>query len=215
MNRIKPSKVKDMKSLSIQEKEEYKRKDNQYYLLKKFHWLLFKNAENMNKKVEGKIVNLLDPNYEKLYNKKLMRYLNLYDIQGLMLDINDDLTKAINLKYKMDQFYKNCTFEKAKKELGELIIEFRTSGLTEMISFSNTLTRWKKEVINSFIIVDKENNKKINNGIIENRNKVIKQLKHNSNGYKRWERFRNRALYVLNDDATFRLNPTMKKDEFR
>ncbi|MEG0794747.1 MAG: ISL3 family transposase [Erysipelotrichaceae bacterium] len=215
MSRIKPSKVKDMKSLSIQEKEEYKRKDNQYYLLKKFHWLLFKNAENMNKKVEGKIVNLLDPNYEKLYNKKLMRYLNLYDIQGLMLDINDDLTKAINLKYKMDQFYKNCTFEKAKKELGELIIEFRTSGLTEMISFSNTLTRWKKEVINSFIIVDKENNKKINNGIIENRNKVIKQLKHNSNGYKRWERFRNRALYVLNDDATFRLNPTMKKDDFR
>ncbi len=77
-----------------------------------------------------------------------------------------------------------------------------------MITHENTFTpaRWKQEIIHSFIIIDKEHNKKMNNGIIENRNKVIKQLKHNSNGYKNRERFRNRALYVLNEDATFRLN---------
>ena len=48
---------------------------------------------------------------------------------------------------------------------------------------------------------------KMNNGIIENRNKVIKCIKHNANGYSNWKRFRNRHMYVLDKDATYRLNP--------
>ena len=34
--------------------------------------------------------------------------------------------------------------------------------------------------------------------IVENRNKTIKLIKHASNGYLNWERFRNRILYTLN-----------------
>lgn len=210
MNQVKPKKV-DKSKLSTQDKAFYDQNEKSYYLLKKFHWLLFKNEDNMKKKVDGVEVNLLDPNYERKYNKVMKRYLNFHDILNLILDHNDDLLRAYNLKYKMDMFYKTCTYEKAKTELNDMIIEFRDSGLEEMVSFSNTLSRWKKEIINSFIIVDKKTNKKINNGIIENRNKVIKQLKHNSNGYKNWERFRSRALFVLNKDATFRLYPTIKK----
>ncbi|WP_276889475.1 transposase [Faecalibaculum rodentium] len=33
--------------------------------------------------------------------------------------------------------------------------------------------------------------------MIENRNKIIKMIKHNANGYTNWERFRNRVLYVF------------------
>lgn len=142
----------------------------------------------------------------------MKQYLSFYDILDMILRIDNNLLTAYNLKFKMDQFYKTCTYEKAGRELSRLIIEFRDSGIEEMIAFSNTLARWKQEIINSFIIVDQENNKKMNNGIIENRNKVIKQLKHNSNGYKNWERFRNRTLYVLNEDATFRLNPTNQNE---
>lgn len=211
MNRSKPPEIKDKRKLTSQERFDYDLKDKQYYLLKKFHWLLFKNEESMKKRVDGKDINLLDPNYERRYNKKMKRHLNFYDILDMILHIDDDLLKLYNLKYKMDQFYKKCTYEKAKKELNQIIIEFRESGLVEMVAFSDTLVRWKQEIINSFIIVDEKNNKKLNNGIIENRNKVIKQLKHNSNGYKNWERFRNRTLYVLNEDATFRLNPINDK----
>lgn len=210
MNKTKPPKVKDKSTLTKQQIVEYDIRDKQYYLLKKFNWLLFKNEENIKKKTMDKNLSPMDPNYEKRYNAKMKQYLNYYDILDMIFSINEDLNTACNLKYKMDQFYKHCTYEKAKSELTEIIIEFRDSGLEEMISFSNTLARWKNEIINSFIIVDEKNNKKINNGIIENRNKVIKQLKHNSNGYKNWERFRNRALYVLNEDATFRLNPSIK-----
>ena len=54
---------------------------------------------------------------------------------------------------------------------------------------------------------------RMNNGIVENRNKVIKRIKNNSNGYSNWERFRHRVLYVLNDDATYRLNPINDKEK--
>ena len=49
--------------------------------------------------------------------------------------------------------------------------------------------------------------KNINNAIIENRKKIIKNIKHASNGYKNFERFRNRILYSLRNDSTYLLTP--------
>lgn len=40
-----------------------------------------------------------------------------------------------------------------------------------------------------------EMKKRINNKIIENRNKTIKTIKHNSNRYRYWEQFSNRVMY--------------------
>ena len=91
-----------------------------------------------------------------------------------------------------------------------------------MIKFSNNLINWKQEIINSFTIVGAEYkveadkgqvvvwNKKVNNAIIENRNKIIKCIKNNANGYTNWLRFRNRVMYVLDPDATFSLEPKEK-----
>ena len=91
-----------------------------------------------------------------------------------------------------------------------------------MILFSNNLINWKQEIINSFTIVDIEYkveadkgqvvvcNKKVNNAIIENRNKIIKCIKNNANGYTNWLRFRNRVMYVLDPHATFSLEPKEK-----
>lgn len=41
------------------------------------------------------------------------------------------------------------------------------------------------------------NEKRVNNRIIEKRNKTIKTIKHNSNRYRNWERFRNRIIYGI------------------
>nr|WP_270451525.1 transposase [Amedibacterium intestinale] len=79
-------------------------------------------------------------------------------------------------------------------------------------SFANTMTRWKTEIINSFIVTN-EHGRKINSGIIENRNRTIKCIKHNSNGYTNWKRFRNRVLYVLNKDTTYHLYPKEGENE--
>lgn len=82
-----------------------------------------------------------------------------------------------------------------------------------MNRFANTLTQWKSEIIHSFITIP-NTDKRINNAIIENTNKTIKNIKHNSNGFTNWDRFRNRILYAINDNVTFSLYPlNTEKDQ--
>lgn len=171
--------------------------DKNYYLLKKFEWLLFTSRK-------------LDPNDEKKMNHKLGRYLNLSDIYDMIINIDDGLKEAVDLKERVSNFYKKETFESAKKELEDIIIQFRTANTKEMNAFADTLVRWKNEIINSFIIIPTLN-RKMTNALIENRNKSIKLLKHSSNGYQNWERFRSRCLYCLNSDTTYHLNTQNKK----
>jgi transposase len=146
---------------------------------------------------------ITNPNEKKKFNHVLNRYCNLYDIYDLII-IDDKIKKVVEIKDEIHLFYKNTKYKDAKKELEKLIIECRTSNLKELQDFSNTLTNWKQEIINSFIIIPSIN-RKMNNALIENRNKSIKLLKHSSNGYTNWERFRTRVLYTLNDDIPIKI----------
>lgn len=183
-------------------------KSDEYYVMKKFNFLLFKSD-----------ISLMDPNREKQYNHHFKRYMNYYDISVRLREVHPDILTAWNLKDAFVDFYEKNNFESADEALTKLIIRFEDSGIEEISNFAIVLRKWKKEIVNSFIIVShsykidkdtgivlsKEN--RMNNGIIENRNKVIKCIKHNSNGFTNWERFRNRVLYVLDPNATFFLNP--------
>ena len=146
---------------------------------------------------------ILDVNVDRKFNRTLNRYLNYSEILDFMLAIDDELEDAFYLRNDVTYFYDHCTYDTAKKQLEKIIIDFRSSPIAEMSPFANTLTNWKREIINSFIIVDDKANRKMNTAIVENRNKSIKLLKHASNGYLNWERFRNRILYTLNEDTTF------------
>ena len=189
-------KQKDLKSLDMDlSPDDYyrlRRADEAYYLLKKFNWVLFSSNPDIS-----------DPNKEKKFNSKLNTYMNLNDIYHRITDIDKKIEEACNLHDLMHDYYRNCDYEHAKKELEALIILFNSSNLKEMSDFSNTLRHWKKEIINSFIII-KTINRKMNNALIENRNKSIKLLKHSSNGYTNWERFRTRVLYCLNGSIQMR-----------
>ena len=178
--------------LSPDKLELLKEADENYYLLKKFNWLLFTNK-------------VLDPNQKKKMNHKLGRYLNYYDIYDLIINMDNRLKEAVELHDRVSRFYKKETINTAKQEIEELIIAFRTSNLKEMNEFANTLVRWKQEIINSFIVIPSIN-RKMTNALIENRNKSIKLIKHSSNGYQCWKRFRARCLYCLNSDTTYHLN---------
>lgn len=183
---------KQNKKLSPDEYEKYLTAYKNYYLLKKFNFLLLADSE------------LTDPNKEKRYNKVLARYCNYYDLYEMILNIDPQLREVIDIKDELYSFYSDCKYENAKEELENLIVVCRTSEIQAMQNFSKTLVNWKQEIINSFIIIPAIN-KKMNNALIENRNKTIKLLKHSSNGYRCWNRFRNRVLYVLNDDVSMRL----------
>lgn len=180
------------KQLTPEEDERLKTASINYYLLKKFHFVLHSNDKKIS-----------DPNYEKKFNHVLERYCNLYDIYDLLIEIDPILKEAVEIKDKIHNFYKTSTHAKAKEELEEIIILCRTSQIRTINEFANTLTEWKQEIINSFIKIPSIN-KKMNNSLIENRNKSIKLLKHSSNGYTNWERFRKRVLYCLNDDINIK-----------
>ena len=149
--------------------------------------------------------------------------MNYYDLRKKILEINNDLTICYSLKLELVDFYSKSTIDNAKVNLENLIRSCIDTNIDEMIAFSNNLINWKQEIINSFTIVGTEYkveadkgqvvvcNKKVNNAIIENRNKIIKCIKNNANGYTNWPRFRNRVMYVLDPNATFSLEPREKQ----
>lgn len=210
-----------MNSIRIRVMKGCTEKDVNYYLLKKFNWLLFKDEESLDS--EGN--RLFDPCAERKWNRRLNKYCNYYELRELLLAIDNEMTQAYALKLEFKRFYKENNFQSAPKALNPLILSFLQSPIMEMNQFGRTLMKWKEEIINSFIIVKHEYriqkddgtvavlDKKINNSILENRNKVIKCIKNNANGYTNWQRFRNRLMYVLNPNETFHLEPIERKEK--
>ena len=188
---------------------------SEYYLLKKFNWLIFKRNDALDSHKKP----LFDPNRERIMNHKLQRMLNYYDIRELIEAIHPDLKAAWRLKDDIVDFYDDNTYSSAQMALNDMISRFFHSGIPEMISFGRTLRNWDREIINSFIVVgvrhriDKEtgqvviSDQKLNTNLMENRNSIIKTIKKNANGYANWHRFRNRCLYVLRPDSLPVLNP--------
>lgn len=208
MNQIKPPKItQELKDLAYKEKkpealakvQDYIYRDKQYYVFKKFDWLLYLNDKRHKE--------YLDYNREKKWNKKLEQYCNFKDLLNMMLDKQPKLEVAYNYLYLFSKFYRECDHEHAPEELEKLIKRAFESDIRELEQFGEMIRKWKNEIINSFILVDEKTKRKMNNGVIEGRNKILKQLKHNSNGYRNWDRYRNRAMYVINPDATYHLNP--------
>ena len=218
MRKVDRVRIRVMKSVP-KYKDKTQSETDEYYLLKKFNWLIFKRDDT---RLKNKDL-LFDPNRERKMNHKLQRMLNYYDIRILIEDIHPDLKAAWQLKDDLVDFYDNNTYETAPAALKELIRKFFSSGVEEMIEFAKTLRSWDQEIINSFIIVeyahkvDKETGqvvvsaKRLNTNLMENRNSILKTIKKSSNGYQNWPRFRNRCLYVLRPDARPVLNPVIPK----
>ncbi|UNT95952.1 transposase [Allobaculum mucilyticum] len=112
----------------------------------------------------------------------------------------------------------------AADRLQVILADLNRSQVKELNAFGQTVVNWFREIVNSFeivkteYVVDKKNGKarrkdhRLTSSMIENRNKLVKQIKNNANGYTNWKRFRNRVLYVLNRPA-FRLEPFEKEDK--
>ena len=192
------------------------RKSDEYYLLKKFNWMIFKSDINSEP--------VMDPNAERKWNGHFRKYMNLYEIKDLLFSIDPQLQEAWNMKDSIVDFYSTATIENAREKLNRIIEDFDDSSVTEMNAFAKTLKKWRKEIINSFHIAGYEyqidqstghvaaQEKKMNNAIIENRNSIIKCIKKNANGYTNWTRFRNRVLYVLDKNSSYSMYP-MKKEK--
>lgn len=81
----------------------------------------------------------------------------------------------------------------------------KESKIEEFIEASKTIENWIEEICNSFI------DKRFSNGFTEGLNNKIKVVKRVGYGYKDFDFFRKRLLYILNG----KISGNSKKDGFQ
>lgn len=187
-------------------KDRSKQDSDAYYILKNYNWMLGKHYMDAKDKYGRR---LFDPNGKKEYNHHFKRYMNFYDIAQKMIAISPKLNTVWELKDAMTDFYNKNTINTAGKEINKMIQRFLGSDIKEMNEFGKTMCRWRQEIVNSFSISKAEHivdpktgnveikEKRVNNALMENRNGILKLITKAANGYKNWDRFRTRAMFVL------------------
>jgi transposase len=179
---------------------EDRRSDN-YYLLKYRKDLLYHDVEFNDWK-------------EVKYNHHFKYQVSEKRLQEMILDIHPDLFKAWNLKERYMRFDKADLSEQDRSShLAKLIDDFISSDIPEMMSMGLTLSNWRQEILNSFHTMNKKVTSsdgsrksitaRVTSGPVEGRNKYIKILLKLANGYVNFNRFRNRAMYVLNRSESY------------
>lgn len=127
---------------------------------------------------------------ERYRNGKIIRVLPGEIIQEL-LSIDEDLRRGYQLKELFLDIINHATLEDAERQLKSFVELCRESKIEEMVEASNTIENWLEYIVNSFI------DKKLSNGFTEELNNKIKVIKRVGFGYKNFDFFRLRLLYIL------------------
>lgn len=160
---------------------------NIQYLLTKFKFI-FNHGINLDNK--GK------------YNKRFQRYMNYRDIMNILFERFPDLETAYHLKEQYIYFNSTSTSDNSRENLAEILNTFAAGNIPEYDEFYNLLINWFDEIVNSFSIV---NGRRINNSYIESRNNNIERLIYNAYGFTNFKRTRNRILYCINKNDTYKI----------
>lgn len=162
---------------------------NEYYLLKKFRFLLFKSRA-------------FDINHESKFNRKLNGYYNYARLLNKMLTIHNDLYEAYWIRKQIQYFldHQNLNLDQINQHYDALINQIKTAQVVEMLPLVGTLNNWRGEIINSFVWI---NHRRISNGPIEAINGTLKKMKNNANGFRNFKRFRARAFLIINKKYSF------------
>lgn len=136
--------------------------------------------------------------YTKRYKNKHLIDLLKYDLRESILDIDEELKMAYQLKELFLDIKHHATYENVKNQLINWIALVREQNIEEMNEAVNTIENWLEYICNSFI------DKRFSNVFTERLNNKIKVIKRVGFGYKDFDFFRLRLLYILN-------NKNMKK----
>lgn len=127
-----------------------------------------------------------------------MRYMNghmvdrlRFDVRADLFKIGEDLKQGYYLKETFLDIVNYSDYEHCKTEMLNWIDLCRESNIEEFIEASKTIENWLDEICNSFI------DERFSNGFTEGMNNKIKVIKRVGFGYKNFEFFRLRLLYIL------------------
>ena len=127
------------------------------------------------------------------------RYKNGHFIDALptnildeILKISDDLMIGYNLKEEFLDIIHYYNQMDVEEQITKWISKCIDKNIPEFVEATKTISRWKEYILNSFI------DERYSNGYTEGINNKIKVIKRVAFGYKSFEMFRGRILYVFN-----------------
>lgn len=180
----------------VMKRYEHNKKSNEYYILKYRRDLLYSDVADDT---------FSKPRYNHHFKYAVLDKRKL----EMLLVIDRDLAEAYSIKEAYSLFNSAEYDMYVRQEVLESLIErFLSSNIEEIIQVGGTLTRWKQEILNSFVTITKKVKGKdgisnivsfrVSNEPIEGRNKYIKIILKLANGYSNFQRFKNRCMYCLN-----------------
>ncbi len=184
--------------LRIRVMNRYDKDTDEYYLLKKFNFLLMKNGDDVTYN-------------EPRFNHRLDRYINYQGLLKLVLELDEDLSAAYQLKEMYLRFNTKANLDTAESQFHSILDAFKIANISEYLEIVKMLKKWKKEIINSFHWFD---GRRISNGILESKNARIKVILKNANGYRNFDRLRTRIMYSLNENSAPSLNDSFPSKRY-
>jgi transposase len=113
---------------------------------------------------------------------------------SVMLSTSADLSTAYHLKELLYEILMANTQQEARALLLEWIEEAEESGIPEFKSATIAYRNWLPQIVNSCC-------QSITNGFTEGCNNKIKVLKRNAYGYRNFNRFRKRILFMFTENV--------------
>lgn len=146
--------------------------------------------------------------YGRMKIKRNNKFIEIYRIDRLqeILNINNELIMAYNLKEEFFRIMINVKYKNAKKELINWIEKCYEYEIKEMIEAAKTINNWLEEIVNSFI------DERYTNGFTEANNNTIDKIIDRAYGYKNFEFFRLRTLAILHKSYSVGVRKNLKND---
>ena len=130
--------------------------------------------------------------YTQRYKNKHMVNILKYELREEILSINPELKQAYILKELFFDTVKHLEYLDAEEELKEWISICDKCGIKEFEEAAKTIKNWLPYIVNSFI------DERFSNGYTEGLNNKIKVIKRIGFGYRNFDFFRLRIMYILN-----------------
>lgn len=174
----------------------------EYTLVKHYQWLITKNQAD------------LKYSEPPSYQYRLGFYADIHKLEYMLFQIDPKLKDFRRLKEKYIRF--NNEFgddpKKARPVLRQLIQEYRFSGFRMFRDIADTLDYHFESIINSFIVIERmcpegTHMRRLSNGPMESLNRIVKDMKRNSRGFRNFEHLRNRFLFAERKNAQMLSSP--------
>lgn len=168
---------------------------DELYLLKKYRWLILSNNDHITYHIDLR----MDKHFHCL--------MNTYDYERALFEIDSRLKTLRDYKELYVTFNSRNAGNptSAASEIEDLINTYYYSGDSIFVTFASLLSKYKQQIINSFVMVQKCGpgglyDSRLSNGPIESLNRKVKDLKRLGRGYLNFEHLRNRFLYATRDN---------------